>query len=155
MIGSARETLSTLFYLDYPSRRIACARSEICLDPLTPFQTTVCVVANGNIALRKGRDHAQTNDNNDNCNASHAYKYHTSNCIEGELNSSHTLQNTPLGLVRVKRYSICTTRKQAFWHIRLTFDWWNAFVRGVRLNNRKQHKKLNELHLTHFLCIAY
>lgn len=50
--------------------------------------------------------HAQTNGSNKNCHASHACKYHRPNGIEGEINSSQTMQNIPLGFVRVMRSNI-------------------------------------------------
>lgn len=67
--------------------------------------------------------HGQTIDNNENCNASYVCMFQASNCIEDQINFRHTLQSKPLTLVRVKRCSICTTRKFAFRRIRPTFDW--------------------------------
>ena len=60
---------------------------------------------------RRGHHHiaigqAQTNGSNKNCRTSHACKYYRSYGIEGEINSSQTMQNIPLGFVRVTRSNI-------------------------------------------------
>ena len=62
----------------------------------------VVVVITTTIAI----GHAQTNGSNKNCHTSHACKYHRPNGIEGEINSSQTMQHIPLGFVRVIRSNI-------------------------------------------------